>query len=91
MRPIRTSARQILISALLVYLSALMMATDACTRVSRAAFPADYVAVALHWTTSPWLPPDYRTTLHHWQTQSQNAVHAWFQSEWLGAFFRCES
>lgn len=89
MTRIRTSIRQILVSLFLVYLSALLLATDSCTRAARATFPADYGSVAVTWATTPWLPAEYREPLSHWQAVGKQEAHALFQAEILGEVFRC--
>ncbi len=89
MRRIRTSLRQIGVSALLVYLSALLLATDGCTRVARATAPTDYGAMALTWAATPWLPAEYLEPWHQWQAVGNQEIHALFQTDALGGVFQC--
>lgn len=86
---IRSSLRQILVSLLLVYVSALLLATDGCTRAARAAIPADYGSMALHSATIAWLPAQYQAPLNQWQAAARRDAHAIFDNAWVGGVFRC--
>lgn len=86
---IRSSLRQILVSLLLVYVSALLLATDGCTRAARASIPAHYGSVAVHSAATAWLPVQYQAPLNQWQATLQREAHAIFDSEWVSGVFRC--
>ena len=86
---IRTSLRQILVSLLLVYVSALLLATDGCTRAARAAIPAHYGSTALNSVATAWLPAQYLEPLNRWQTMARRDAHALFDNAWVGGVFRC--
>ncbi|APW44061.1 hypothetical protein [Rhodoferax saidenbachensis] len=89
MKRIRSSVRQIVISLLLVYLSALMLATDGCTRTARAAWPSTYGAVALNWATAPWLAAEDSAQLRHWQAVGDGEFHGLLRDPRWGEVFRC--
>lgn len=88
-RKIRTSVRQILVSLLLVYLSALLLATDGCTRAARAAIPANYGSMAVYSAAAAWLPAPYEEPLNQWQSMVRREANAVLQTAWLGEVFRC--
>ncbi len=90
MKRIRSSLRQILVSLFLVYLSALMLATDGCTRTARAAWPSTYGGMAMEWATAPWLTAQDTAQWRQWQAVGEGALHALLRDPRWGEVFRCD-
>lgn len=89
MKRIRSSLRQILVSFFLVYLAAVMLATDGCTRRTRATWPATYGWQGLHWATEPWLTAEHRAQLRQWNATGDHEISLWLQHDGLKEMFLC--
>lgn len=92
MTPIRSSLRQMLVCLCLMYVAALMLSADRCTRMHRAAVPVYAGDAAIDWVRGEdWVPAPYQETLDQWRGLAYGELQQLLQQRWMRALITCAS